>query len=260
MPGDRSVVHHIIVYVDDHKKGTRPGLGGSHLCGYAPGDMPSIFPPGTAKKIPAGSDLLFELHYTPNGRVRQDRSKLGLSFAKEPVVREAFTLPIAEGGFIIPPNEPAVPVSASMTLPREMRLLSFMPHMHVRGKDFQYTITRPDGEPEVALSVPAYDFGWQSYYILKEPITLPKGTRIDCLAHFDNSSDNPSNPDPSKTVRWGDQTFEEMMIGYIDVDVPVGEPLDRRAFRREKPPGAGIVQALLGGAPRGKAPEGTPSR
>jgi hypothetical protein len=259
MPGDRSVVHHILIYVDDHKKERRLGLGGSHLCGYAPGDMPSVFPPGTAKKIPAGSDLIFELHYTPNGRVRQDRSKLGLSVAKEPVVREAFTLPIVNPRFVIPPGEPAVPVSSSMTLPKEVRLLSFMPHMHVRGKDFQYTITRPGGEPEVALSVPAYDFGWQSYYTLKEPMILPKGTKIDCLAHYDNSADNPSNPDPTKAVRWGDQTFEEMMIGYIDVDVPVGEPLDRRTFRDQQRPGGGLLQALLGRGSREKAPEARPT-
>jgi len=260
MAGDRSVVHHIIVYVDDHKKEKRAGLGGAHLCGYAPGDMPSIFPDGTAKKVPAGSDLLFELHYTPNGRVRQDRSKLGLVFAKAPVTREAFTLPVAEFRFIIPPNEPDVPVSASLSVPKEMRLLSFMPHMHVRGKDFRYTITKPGGEPEVALSVPAYDFGWQSYYTLKEPMILPKGTKIDCLAHYDNSAGNPNNPDPTKTVRWGDQTFEEMMIGYIDVDFPVGESLDRRALLESRRPGVGLIRSLLAGGPRAKAAREAPSR
>ncbi|MDG3003502.1 redoxin domain-containing protein [Paludisphaera mucosa] len=258
-PGDRSVVHHIIIYVDDHTKGRRLGLGGSHFCGYAPGDMPSRFADGTAKKIPAGSDLMFEIHYTPNGRVLEDRSKLGLVFATKPVTREAFTLPIAEGGFIIPPNEPKVPVAASMTLPQEVRLLSFMPHMHVRGKDFQYTITRPGGPPEVILSVPAYDFGWQSYYTLREPLTLPKGTRIDCLAHYDNSAANPANPDPTKTVRWGDQTFEEMMIGYIDVDVPVGEPIDRQALRNRNRTGLRAVQSLLGfGGTQKKAAEKPP--
>ncbi|WP_206107735.1 redoxin domain-containing protein [Paludisphaera rhizosphaerae] len=252
MPGDRTVVHHIIVYVDDHTGKSRQGLGGAHLCGYAPGDMPSVYAQGTAKKIPAGSDLLFEIHYTPNGKLREDRSKLGLIFAKGEVTREALTLPIAEAGFIIPPGNPNVPVSASMNVPAEMRLLAFMPHMHVRGKDFQYTITKPGGKPEVALSVPAYDFGWQSYYTLKEPMTLPKGTVIDCLAHFDNSADNPANPDPTKTVRWGQQTFEEMMIGYIDVDVPVGVRLDRRAMRPEPRPGLQNLGGLLGNRRRGE--------
>ena len=221
-PGDRSVVHHILVFVDDHQGEKRGLRKDAHLCGYAPGEMPSRFADGTAKRIPAGSDLIFQLHYTPNGRVRQDLSKLGLVFAKAPVTREARTLPIINTKFIIPANRDDVPVSSSMTLPADVRLLSFMPHMHLRGKSFQYTITKPGGEPEIALSVPGYDFGWQSYYILKEPMELPKGTRIDCLAHFDNTASNPHNPDPDKIVRWGEQTFEEMMIGYIDIDVPVG--------------------------------------
>ena len=205
VPGDRSVVHHIIVYVDDHKnrsgKPRRQDL--AHLCGYAPGDMPSVYPPGTAKKVPAGSDFVFEMHYTPIGRVRTDRSKVGLIFAKAPVTRQAYTVGIVEDGFLIPPHQDNVPVAASMTLAQDTRLLGFMPHMHLRGKDFRYTITRPGKPEEVVLSVPAYDFGWQSYYTLASPMDLPKGTRIDCLAHFDNSDKNPYNPDPSKTVRWG---------------------------------------------------------
>jgi hypothetical protein len=122
--------------------------------------------------------------------------------------------------------------------------------MHLRGKDFRYAVTRPGKTPEVVLSVPAYDFGWQSYYTLAEPILLPKGTRIDCLAHYDNSDKNPSNPDPSKTVRWGDQTFEEMMIGYVDLDLPVHSKL---VITREQSAGLGsgkpalrILGALLG--------------
>jgi peroxiredoxin len=235
MPGDRAVVHHIVVYLDTHGKETVQGPGG-HFCAYAPGDLPSVFQEGTAKRIPAGSDLIFQLHYTPNGEVRKDRSKLGLIFAKTPPEREAFTMAILKQDFLIPPNADDVAVEASTTLPDEVRLLSFMPHMHLRGKDFRYTVTKPDGKPEVVLSVPAYDFGWQSYYNLAEPIVLPKGTKIDCLAHFDNSSNNLNNPDPTKMVRWGEQTFEEMMIGYIDVDVPVGTKFDGGPKRR---PGGG---------------------
>jgi len=235
-PGARSVVHHILVYVDDHKGKRRGPEGGAHLCGYAPGDMPSNFADGTAKKIPAGSDLLFQLHYTPDGRVRQDVSKVGFVFAKAPVTREARTVPVLNTKFMIPANRDDVPVSSSMTLPADVRLLSFMPHMHLRGKSFQYTITKPGGEPFVALSVPAYDFGWQSYYILKEPMELPKGTRIDCLAHYDNTAGNPHNPDPDKIVRWGEQTFEEMMIGYIDIDLPVGASLRGPAGPRQGEP------------------------
>jgi len=221
MPGDRAVVHHIVVYLDTHGKESAQVPGG-HFCAYAPGDLPSVFKEGTAKRIPAGSDLIFQLHYTPNGEVRKDRSKLGLIFAKKPPEREAFTMAILKQDFLIPPNAEDAAVESSTTLHQEVRLLSFMPHMHLRGKDFKYTLTKPGGQPEIVLSVPAYDFGWQSYYNLAEPITLPEGTKIDCLAHFDNSSNNLNNPDPTKMVRWGEQTFEEMMIGYIDVDVPVG--------------------------------------
>ncbi|HEY2155797.1 MAG TPA: redoxin domain-containing protein [Isosphaeraceae bacterium] len=225
VPGDRSVVHHIVAYVLT-KDSRRPDE--NHLCGYAPGDMPSIYPPGIAKKIPAGAEILLQLHYTPNGKVRTDRSKIGLVFAKAPVEHEAHTLGITNREFaprrgqdlpnriMIPAGDPNFEIDASQTFPKDVYLLSFMPHMHLRGKDFKYTIVPKDGTAEVALAVPAYDFGWQSYYHLTKPSLLPAGTRIDCVAHFDNSKDNPANPDPTKAVGWGDQTFEEMMIGYID--------------------------------------------
>jgi peroxiredoxin/mono/diheme cytochrome c family protein len=225
VPGDRSVVHHIVVYLLDSR---RPPGGGRpkpiHFCGYAPGEMPSVYPDGTAKKIPVGYDLLFQVHYTPNGRVRSDRSKVGLVFAKGEPKRQAFTLGIANPDLLIPANADNVAVASSFELPAEARLLSFLPHMHLRGKDFRYSVTRPGQKTEVVLSVPAYDFGWQTYYSLAEPLVLPKGSRIDCLAHFDNSTGNPFNPNPNQLVKWGEQTFEEMMIGYIDMDVPLSTP------------------------------------
>ncbi len=213
-PGDRGVVHHIIVYVDDHTgdKNRRE----RHLCGYAPGDMPSVYPAGSAKKIPAGSDLVFQLHYTPNGKRKTDRSKVGFVFAKAPVRHEAHTFGIAQPRFVIPPGKDNVKVTSTFTLPAAAHLLSLFPHMHLRGKSFEFKVTFPDGKNEVLLSVPAYDFGWQTYYTLAQPMALPKGTRIDCTAYFDNSANNPDNPDPSKAVTWGEQTFDEMMIGYID--------------------------------------------
>ncbi len=227
VPGDRSVVHHIIVYVNDPKAPRGPGgrPRPMHFTGYAPGDAPSVFPEGTAKRIPAGAELLFQVHYTPIGQVRTDRSKLGLVFAKTKPTREAFTLGIANPDLMLPARTDNIPIASSMVSSSNARLLSLFPHMHLRGKDFKFTITRPNEAPEVVLSVPAYDFGWQSYFILSKPMELPKGTRIDCLAHFDNSESNPYNPDPNKMVRWGEQTFEEMMIGYLDMDVPVGQPI-----------------------------------
>jgi len=255
VPGDRSVVHHIIVYVVDTLKGSR-GPGGRqrpmHFVGYAPGDAPSIFPEGTAKRIPAGADLLMQVHYTPNGRVRTDRSKVGFVFAKTKPAREAFTIGVANPDLLVPAGDPNVAVASSLVLSGDARLLSFFPHMHLRGKDFKFTITRPGEPSQVALSVPAYDFGWQTYYVLSEPMNLPKGTRVDCLAHFDNSESNPYNPDPSKLVRWGEQTFEEMMIGYLDMDVPVGTPvLNGTDFLPTFEKGAMVavqaVRRLLGG-------------
>lgn len=220
-PGDARVVHHIIVFVDEPGKKRGRGFEGlGHLCGYAPGDMPSVYPAGTAKRIAAGSTLRFQLHYTPNGVATTDRSKVGFIVAKEPPVREAVTIGIAQPRFLIPPGEAAHPVRSELPISRPIRLLSFMPHMHLRGKAFRYTLEEKGAAAEVLLDVPAYDFGWQSYYVLAEPRELRPGGRIVCDALFDNSSANPANPDPTKVVTWGDQTWEEMMIGYIDVDFP----------------------------------------
>ena len=227
VPGDRSVVHHIIVYLFDPNGSGNPGERLTHFCGYAPGDAPSIFPEGTAKRIPKGVDLMFQVHYTPTGRIKTDRSKVGFIFSKTKPKREAFTLGIANADLILPAGSGNVEVASSKVMPFDVRILSFMPHMHLRGKDFTYTFTKPGGSPETVLSVPAFDFAWQTYYVLNDPIELPKGSVIDCLAHFDNSDSNPYNPDSSKMVRWGEQTFEEMMIGYLDMDVPVGTEIIR---------------------------------
>ena len=222
-PSNAAVVHHIIVYVlpPGGNRGRLIGEGRGHLCGYAPGDMPSVYPEGTAKKIPAGSTLVFQMHYTPNGKQTVDRSKVGLIVSKKPPVREALTVGIANPGFQIPPGADSHPVHSEQRFRNEVRLLAFMPHMHLRGKSFKYTLEAPGAKPEVMLSVPAYDFGWQSYYTLPEPITLKPGTVMKCDATFDNSEKNRANPDPKSLVRWGEQTWEEMMIGYIDIDFPI---------------------------------------
>jgi peroxiredoxin len=244
-PGDPSVVHHIIVYLDD-KRPDRRGMG-EHLGGYAPGDMPTICPPGTGKRIPAGSDLVFQVHYTPMGKVREDRSSVGFTFAKTPPTRRAITHGIANSRFRIPAGDGNHEVASHFTFREDSHLLSFMPHMHLRGKDFKYTARYPDGTSELLLSVPAYDFAWQSYYRLAGPKAMPKGTTIDCVAHFDNSANNPSNPDPMKPVRWGDQTWEEMMIGYIDY-VP-DAPIDPKAGGDEKAKVDATTSELRGNLP-----------
>jgi mono/diheme cytochrome c family protein len=220
-PGNRGVVHHIIVSFRDPKAKDRPGgrgLGDGMIVGTAPGDMPLILPPGVARKVPAGSELVWQMHYTPNGKEAKDRSQVGLIFykGKEPPRRNAQTIGISNGNFAIPPKAPNYLVESDWTVPRDTLLLSFMPHMHLRGKDFEYKVLYPDGRSEVLLSVPRYDFNWQTMYRVTRPLHLPKGTRIHCTAHYDNSAANPANPDPTKQVYWGDQTWEEMMIGWVD--------------------------------------------
>jgi mono/diheme cytochrome c family protein len=222
-PGNRGVVHHIIVSFRDAKAkersgGRNNGLGDGFIVGTAPGDMPLILPPGTARRIPAGADLVWQMHYTPNGKEARDKSQVGFIFykGKEPPKFNSQTRGAMNTNFAIPPGDSNYLTESEWTVPRDTLLLSFMPHMHLRGKDFKYTAEYPDGHKEVLLSVPHYDFNWQTSYRLAQPVRLPKGTRIHCVAHFDNSAANPANPDPKKEVTWGDQTFEEMMIGWVD--------------------------------------------
>ena len=227
-PGDRRVVHHICVFLDGKTANESGRAERPELVCYAPGDMPSVFPSGSAKTIPAGSTLVIEVHYTPIGTPRADQSSVGLILARGPVSRRAVTKGIAGKRLWIPPGVRDHEVRSSFTFPFDARLLSLSPHMHLRGEDFRFTATYPDGRVEVLLSVPAFDFAWQSVYRLAEPKRMPRGTRIDCLAHFDNSAANPNNPDPTAAVVWGDQTWDEMMIGYIDYDVEEPEAIAKR--------------------------------
>ena len=219
----RDVVHHIIVFVQ--AKGEQQKL----LVGWAPGEQPAVMHNGLAKKIPAGAELLFQVHYTPSGKAAQDQSYVGLIFAKDKPKNELQTMPVMNMRFAIPPGDPNYQVESSFTFKDDGTIHSLMPHMHLRGKDFLYKVTYPDGKSEIILSVPRYDFNWQTYYVLKQPVRAPKGTRVDCLAHFDNSTGNKYNPDPSKEVRWGDQTWEEMMIGWMSFT------LDKTAAQPEAP-------------------------
>lgn len=223
-PGNRAVVHHIIVFVQDPSP-KAPGAAeaaanregrGPKLAGFAPGEQPKVFPPGTAKLVKAGSHFVFQMHYTPNGRAAKDRSYIGLFFAKEPAQKSVLTGTALNASFVIPAGAPDHEVRSSWTAKQDVRIIDLMPHMHKRGKDFTYTAVYPDGRSEVILRVPKYDFNWQLLYRPAEPLLLPKGSRLDCVAHFDNSPNNKYNPDPAKEVRWGPQTWEEMMIGWFD--------------------------------------------
>jgi predicted DNA-binding WGR domain protein len=169
-----------------------------------------------AEKLAKGALLVFQMHYTPDGVERKDRSSVGIVFAKRPPRYEVRTRAVTQQVFLIPPGAKSHEVRSRGTFDRDVELLSLFPHMHLRGKDFQYVAVYPDGKKETLLSVPRYDFNWQTSYWTKKPIHLPANTRIECTAHFDNSSGNLNNPDPKKWVHWGEQTWEEMMIGFVD--------------------------------------------
>lgn len=218
-PGNRAVVHHIIVYITVGGKrlqGREDGIGNGYLTAFAPGDLGVVFPPRAAKKIPKGASLAFQMHYTPNGTEQSDRSSVGLIFAKKPPQHEVRTRGIAQQILFIPPGADSHRVVSTTTFPKDVMLWALFPHMHLRGKSFEYQVVHPDGKKETLLSVPRYDFNWQATYGLEKPLHLPAGTRIQCTAYFDNSANNPNNPDPTRFVRWGDQTWEEMMIGFVD--------------------------------------------
>jgi len=237
-PTKRAVVHHIIAYVrepgSNYFKDQKPGvffeapppkdekvdtsaLPSDFLVGYAPGQPAEILQPGQGKLIKAGSDIVFEVHYTPNGTPVMDRTKLGLALAKEVPKDRVQTLSAVNGTFKIPPGDPNYRVDASFEVAKQVTLAGLHPHMHTRGKDFEYRLVFPNGETRTVLRVPAYNWHWQLWYNLEEPIVLPQGTKIECTAHFDNSPNNPENPDPTKTVRWGQQNWDEMMVGFFNL-------------------------------------------
>jgi len=274
MPDNRGVVHHMIVFLkppggiapadgegdaeraekkEEKSKQARSGRGAARgqasfgqLCGFAPGTRPIVLPPGMAKLIPAGWQLVFQMHYTPNGAPAKDRSKVGIKFCDpDTVTHRVATANATNAFFNIPAGDPNHKVESNRTYGRDVQLLSVFPHMHLRGKDFRYDLVYPDGRKETIMNMPRYDFNWQTSYIFKEPLQLPAGTTMHCTAHFDNSADNPANPDPSKAVRWGDQTWEEMMIGWFDIAVPkdwdiadVLPPISRRPTKADDKPKA----------------------
>jgi peroxiredoxin/mono/diheme cytochrome c family protein len=206
------------------------GVGGGNLiAGYAPGMNPMLATDGTtAMFVKAGSKLVFQLHYTPNGTPQSDRSYVGFKFADpEKVKFVARSTSVSSMFFSIPPGDPDYQVTADTKFEHDTLLANLTPHMHTRGKAFRYEATYPDGQKEVLLDVPAYDFNWQTTYHFHQPKRIPKGTTLLCTAHWDNSENNLSNPDPTKTVSWGDQTWEEMMIGFYVEVFPKGQMPER---------------------------------
>jgi peroxiredoxin len=226
--GCRAVVHHILVLiVEPDGSHMKRDFGDNWLAAMAPGTRPMMLPEGMAKRVPAGAKLLFQLHYTPNGAPQMDQSRVGLVFADpKDVKKEVKVEATAQHDFVIPPHDGNHRVEAWRTIDQDTVLLELMPHTHLRGKSFQYEAIYPDGKHEILLDLPTYDFNWQNTYVLETPKQLPKGTQLHCVAYYDNSKKNKSNPNPDEEVRWGDQTWEEMMIGYYDV-VPVNQDLQK---------------------------------
>jgi hypothetical protein len=222
-PGERSVVHHAIVLVNEPGwNGFSRGDAGSWLAGYAPGMQGVVHTPDTAKLIRAGSSFVFQMHYTATGKAVRDRTRLGLRFAKQPPKYRAMTAKASAYYFRIPAGDPNYEVQSNWAARENVELIGLRPHMHLRGKDFQYVLVHPDGRREILLNVPRYDFNWQMIYEFAAPLAVPRGARIECVAHFDNSARNKFNPDPTVDVSWGDQTWDEMMIGWVFYRVPWG--------------------------------------
>lgn len=256
--GDRAHVHHVIVSVryPDHgplptagelspesRAALRPSSGATQsgggqqrsvedsdgrLVGWAPGEAPLILRPGQAKLIRKGSVLIFQVHYTTNGEAGKDRTSVGLIFSQVPVEKRVITAGAVSRNLVIPPGDPHYESTATFIFKEDSHIDSLHPHMHVRGKDFLYRLVYPDGRSKILLSVPRFDFAWQLTYFFKEPVAAPKDSRLEVVAHHDNSAKNRFNPDPTATVRWGDQTWDEMMIGYLDYTI------DKQDLRREQ--------------------------
>lgn len=218
--GAPDVVHHVLILLVDpsgeHSTYTRSRLDfTSYLAAAVPGETSYVYPPGYGKRLPAGSKLVFQIHYTPNGKQRFDRSSVAMIFCDEPPELEVITDAVFEWGLNIPPGAENHEVRAKRRLFEDTAVVAFLPHMHTRGKDFRYMAHYPDGSSRELLAVD-YDFNWQESYVLPEPLPLPPDTVLEVVGHFDNSAANPANPDPTTWVGWGDQTFEEMFIGYFD--------------------------------------------
>lgn len=261
-PSDPSVVHHIVVFSRNPRSNwlrgeatpgkpfvppaTRPdgkprndigGEGNEILTIYTPGNVPDVWKPNQAKFIAAGSDIVLQLHYTANGKkAGRDQSRVGMIFAKQPPTERIMTISAGNTKFEIPPGDPNYAVTGGSNIPNEATLLSFFPHMHLRGKAAEYRLRVPGAEPQTLLRVSPYKFDWQLTYKLEQPLKLPAGSRVEATGWFDNSPNNPFNPDPKATVRFGEQSWEEMMFGFFDIAIDA--KLTLREFFTPKRPAA----------------------
>jgi peroxiredoxin len=229
-PGAKQAIHHIIaqdpVVLNGQQRG---GNGGGNLAGFAPGMSPIVYPADTGVLFPKDADFVFQMHYTPNGKAVTDHSKIGFYFreADNPPKYPLRLTALTDFRFQIPPGAKEYGTTVSRDITRDMLVYNFMPHSHLRGKSGTMSVVYPDGKQEILLNVPKYDFNWQTVYEYKEPKKIPAGSKLVWNFNWDNSTQNPGNPDPTKSVKWGDQTFEEMGIGFVRfryLDEEVGKP------------------------------------
>ena len=220
LPGDRKVVHHVLLWMAN-ESGSAPQ---AMLGGWAAGGTPNVMPDGTGRLVKKGHPLIFDMHYHPYGVAATDKTRIGMHLAKADtkIEKELVNLWVLNADFEIPAGHPNTEATSSHTFAEDVTVLSLTPHMHYRGKDFKFTATWPDGTSKELLKVSKYDFNWQTAYDFEQPLALPAGSRIDCVAHWDNSPANPSNPDATKDITWGQNSTDEMMIGFVDYTVKDG--------------------------------------
>jgi hypothetical protein len=255
-PGDRTVVHHALVqymarpdmtrtpvlkFNPDQQRLPEPTFGErrprrergmpTRLIGtYAPGTSTQIYRAGTALRLEAGGTIELQMHYTANGKETVDRTRIGLVFSRDPAPREVRPSAFFNGAFTLPAGSPATRVPGEVEFQQDTIVYGLFPHTHVRGKSWEYTLVLPDGTTKNILSVPRYDFNWQTYYMFKEPLQVPKGAKILSAAVYDNSAANRNNPNPAVDVTWGDQTWEEMqytglLFSPVTLPTPVATPV-----------------------------------
>jgi hypothetical protein len=220
-PGARSHVHHVIAFTQKAGEPVNPNgvLGPGYIGGVTPNKPGITFEPGVARLLRGNTDIVMQVHYTTNGTAAADKTTVGVIYAKQPPSKLVAGGLVVNPRFTIPANDGNAEVKGVTLIRQDTVVTTLTPHMHVRGKDMTYIAHYPDGTSETILSVPRYDFNWQITYELAQPKTLPKGTRLEVIAHYDNSTANKFNPDPTKDVHWGDQTWEEMMIGFYSTVV-----------------------------------------
>ena len=266
-PGNRRVVHHAILHTEEpgparERDAANPGsgyncfgggggiAGEGGLGGWVPGVTPRMLPDGLARSIPARSDLIIQNHYHPDGKPEIDQSTVGIYFAKTPPTQTLLTLPLVQRNLTIPPGDARYKVEASFTTPIDIRIIGISPHMHLLGREIKVTASLPDGSERPMIWIKDWDFNWQGQYLYREPLVLPAGTRIQMDAYYDNSSDNPRNPnDPPRMVRWGEQTTDEMALSFIPI--ALSNATDRRRLLV-----AFATQLRSTVSPRGIIPQG----